>query len=760
MNKNYLYLILVVLLCFSITGCKKKSYCEINGHDFSKPTCTETATCNICGETGDPALGHEYSEATCLNYATCERCGDTTGELAEHKFSEATCSLPATCIECGETKGEPLGHNYSEATCTTPATCTICGSTKAGLGDHVYDYPCDTHCNECNAYRQTNDHNWVEATIDEAKHCSDCGKTEGNDLLTDAFNAIVPEATVSKVNLPSTILGYNVVWETTDNDVILNDGVIVSNSEDRTASLIATIDVDGTTYTKEKEIKVKKFAVATGTYDYAYNYFVTKLNKPISKDVVLITRPYNECDVRYISMDESIITSNGVITQTKVDQTTIMKVYVIRNGIALIYNTELTITAFTPSTRINNVKSDVDSCVEQFRNGQISVLPTYYEEYEVSVEWIANNPEFVMTETIHITPLEKTDLKLKAILSYEDTSLEATYELENIGGLISKDEFINELLKYMAEVELLGSINHLHPEYNNELFLDYQERTNRYGVLNLAQATDLGINRDLIIDISRTDFVNKFCSGLKPTPSQTLLDEIFYEGYQKPNDDNVLFITVHESAMTTSGHNAKYLAQIQYRYAFEQENAREASWHYQIDAYDIYQSWEDNIYGWHAGETYGNRYGIGIEMCVNSDGNYEGTIANNAKLVASLMLKYNLNFDNVYRHYDHSGKECPSYLIRTNRWYEFVGMVGKEYLIRKYFAGVTINYELSTDTYNTTEEVLDKYFITGDNGLYYNKPVNDYVNVNFTINVKLDGKNYSVTSSFGLIPDSADNNVE
>ena len=36
----------------------------------------------------------------------------------------------------------------------------------------------------------------------------------------------------------------------------------------------------------------------------------------------------------------------------------------------------------------------------------------------------------------------------------------------------------------------------------------------------------------------------------------------------------------------------------------------------------------------------GNNNGIGIEMCVNQDGNYEGTLANNAKLVASLMLKF------------------------------------------------------------------------------------------------------------------------
>lgn len=60
-----------------------------------------------------------------------------------------------------------------------------------------------------------------------------------------------------------------------------------------------------------------------------------------------------------------------------------------------------------------------------------------------------------------------------------------------------------------------------------------------------------------------------------------------------------------------------------------------------------------------------------------------------------------------------SGKECPSYLIRTGRWEEFVEMVRKEYLIQKYLAGATIEYQLSTDTYQTTDEVLNNLFIEG-----------------------------------------------
>ena len=36
------------------------------------------------------------------------------------------------------------------------------------------------------------------------------------------------------------------------------------------------------------------------------------------------------------------------------------------------------------------------------------------------------------------------------------------------------------------------------------------------------------------------------------------------------------------------------------------------------------------------------RNSIGIEMCINQDGNYDGAMAHDAKLVANLMYNYNL----------------------------------------------------------------------------------------------------------------------
>jgi len=70
-------------------------------------------------------------------------------------------------------------------------------------------------------------------------------------------------------------------------------------------------------------------------------------------------------------------------------------------------------------------------------------------------------------------------------------------------------------------------------------------------------------------------------------------------------------------------------------------------------------------YTWHCGDGKG-KYGItngnsiGIEICVNSDGNYEKAYANAIELTKHLMKELNITVDRVVRHYDASRKNCPA----------------------------------------------------------------------------------------------------
>lgn len=60
------------------------------------------------------------------------------------QFSEATCTEPATCSICGATDGKALGHTYDAGVVTTPAKCTTAGvmTYTCGCGDtYTEDIP-------------------------------------------------------------------------------------------------------------------------------------------------------------------------------------------------------------------------------------------------------------------------------------------------------------------------------------------------------------------------------------------------------------------------------------------------------------------------------------------------------------------------------------------------------------------------------------------------------------------------------------------
>lgn len=71
---------------------------------------------------------HDWAEATCTEPATCTICGRTQGEPKGHDWTEATCTAPKTCKVCGKMEGAPLGHDVAEWNVTKQASCSETGS--------------------------------------------------------------------------------------------------------------------------------------------------------------------------------------------------------------------------------------------------------------------------------------------------------------------------------------------------------------------------------------------------------------------------------------------------------------------------------------------------------------------------------------------------------------------------------------------------------------------------------------------------------
>lgn len=127
------------------------------------------------------------------------------------------------------------------------------------------------------------------------------------------------------------------------------------------------------------------------------------------------------------------------------------------------------------------------------------------------------------------------------------------------------------------------------------------------------------------------------------------------------------FITVHNTANASKGANAEMHA----RYQRNGSGGRGASWHYTVDDKEAWQSLEDNQQGWHAGDGQGkgNTQSIGIEICENSDGDFDKAVANAQELIRNLMDKHGISLANVVTHKHWSGKNCPRLLLDS--WDEF-----------------------------------------------------------------------------------------
>lgn len=147
--------------------------------------------------------------------------------------------------------------------------------------------------------------------------------------------------------------------------------------------------------------------------------------------------------------------------------------------------------------------------------------------------------------------------------------------------------------------------------------------------------------------------------------------------YNFSNGNNPKYLVIHDTGNTGVGANA--LAHYNY---FNGGN-RDASAHYFVDDKEIIQIIEDYNCSWHCGDGYGqygisNSNSIGIEICINSDGNYNKTFENTIKLTKLLMKKYNIPINKVVRHYDASRKMCPNSMSSNNwsKWNEFKNKLG------------------------------------------------------------------------------------
>lgn len=116
-------------------------------------------------------------------------------------------------------------------------------------------------------------------------------------------------------------------------------------------------------------------------------------------------------------------------------------------------------------------------------------------------------------------------------------------------------------------------------------------------------------------------------------------------------------ICIHETDNESAGADA--LAHARYMKG-EDARRRKVSWHLTVDDERCVKHLPLSEKGFHAGTAEGNRSSIGIEICVNNDGNYAQASERAALLAAVLCQAYDFDTDKVVPHKHFSGKNCPS----------------------------------------------------------------------------------------------------
>lgn len=64
---------------------------------------------------------------------------------------------------------------------------------------------------------------------------------------------------------------------------------------------------------------------------------------------------------------------------------------------------------------------------------------------------------------------------------------------------------------------------------------------------------------------------------------------------------------------------------------------------------------------------------IGLEICVNSDGDFKKAYANGVAVIAMMLKEHDLGIENLYRHYDITGKSCPGFFVDNGYAKQFLG---------------------------------------------------------------------------------------
>jgi len=485
--------------------------------------------------------------------------------------------------------------------------------------------------------------------------------------------------------------------------------------------------------------------------------------------------PDFESSITWQSFDEDLLTSNGVYTSPVVDkEIEIISIIRFEEEMKMIY-IPLLIKGY--GTVFDAIQIYVDQRIGSSISSNTS-LPITHPDYDSTITWESSNPDLFSAEGNYFKPDNDTEFSLTYTVAYDGETNVYTKQMTAIGFTdIQKaykvqliyDELYSDIGTITGDIDLINTSDIYDPviswessnpgiltssgKYRNSLYDEEVTLTvsikvgegvvrSTYTVNILAtQSTDdwdeitTFLNSITKVDINTIDeyYLFGYEEGYERVPTQNrgylpfydngemeIIDEIvpMTNTYIRPgtNRTETKYIVIHNTGMAAPTATAKNIS------SSLQNSSRQASWHYTIDDKETYQQLGIEEIGWHAGDREGNNYGIGIESAVYEGVDFNIVMRRLAKLTATLLIDYNLGFDDVKQHFDFSGKNCPQVLREANRWDEFMDLVRIEYYGQKYLSDVVFVWKSLSPT------IIDDY------GTVINHPGNQ-INVSYQVTV-------------------------
>lgn len=367
------------------------------------------------------------------------------------------------------------------------------------------------------------------------------------------------------------------------------------------------------------------------------------------------------------SSNEEAITSKGKVTRnTDQDQGVLLSCEIEIGGEVKLFTKYVYVLGRTDKEKIEIVKKWLDekyaiNYIDQ--NTEFSITD---EVYDSKIIWTSQNESIVTKKLEYIQPLYDTKIGFSVSIGIGSSSTSFNYifdvkgkEYENVWSKI--EDFLDKINLSQIKTQKFSL-------YGYEV--GYQNvPSENIGYIPFYDEKEMEIIQSILPDNS----------SLKPNRMRNATK----------------YVVIHNTGMAHPTATAKGLDE------YIHSTDRVASWHFSIDDKETYQQLKLGEVGWHAGESNGNNYGIGIESCVYEGVDFNMVLRRLAKLSAKLLILYNLDLTDMKQHYDFSGKDCPQVIRHADRWSELLYLIQLEYFAQTELQGVEFIWK------SLTPEIMD-----------------------------------------------------